>query len=64
MASEDGNLTAVVIGDVKDLGCRSALVTDSEGTRGLEDLKAIQKANYLQEAAIDGPGENSLYDRL
>jgi hypothetical protein len=62
MASDSDSLTAVVVGDGEDLGCRSALVANSEGTRGVEDLKAIRKVNELQEITIDGLGENGLID--
>ena len=53
MASDSDSLTAVVVGDGEDLGCRSALVADSEGTREVEDLKAIQKVNKFQEITMD-----------
>jgi len=50
--------------DGEYLGSRSALVTDSEGTRGVENLKAIGKVNEFQEIAINGLGENGLHDGL
>jgi len=58
-------LTTVVIGDGENLGCRLALVADSEGTRGVEDLKAIQKVNKLQEILPSKDSrEHGLHDKL
>ena len=62
MASDGDSLTTV--GDGEDLGCRSAFVADPEGTRRVEDFKAIRKVNELQEITIDGLRENGLHDRL
>ena len=64
MASDSDSLPTVVIGDGEDLGCRLALVANSEGTCGVDDLKAIRKVNELQEITIDGLRENGLHDRL
>ena len=62
MASDCSSLTAVVVGG-EHLGCGSALVTNSDGTRGVEDLKAIGKVNDFREITING-FEESLHDRL
>jgi hypothetical protein len=67
MASDSDSLTAVIVGNSEDPGCRSALIANSEGTRGVEVLKAIRKvverwASF--KITIDGPGENGVYDRL
>ena len=64
MASDSDSLATVVISDSEDLGCRSALVADSEGTRQVQDLKPVRKVNELQEITIDGLRGNGLHDRL
>ena len=64
LASDSYSLAAVVVGDGENLGHRSALVIDLEGTRGVKDLEAIRKMDKPQKITIDRLGEDSLHDRL
>ena len=57
-------LPLVVVGDGKNLGHRSALVTDLEGVHGVKDLEAIREMDEPQKITINKLGEDSLHDRL